>query len=137
MMNPIAESLRLRWRLPWARSSTARGQTRRVGQPDASPKTRLRQKTGVANGADVLEEIWHTADRNRPKANLALCPDLLRKLRATLAAMKADAFGACLCCKATLGVSLMRDTPWMALCTRCQEAVNRDDSETLRIRSRG
>jgi RNA polymerase-binding transcription factor DksA len=137
MMNPIAESLRLRWRLPWARSSTARGQTRKVGQADASPKTRPRQKTGVEKGADVLEEIWRIADRNRPKAHLTLCSGLLRKLRATLAAMKADVFGACLCCKATLGLSRMRATPWTALCTRCQEAVNRDDSEILRIRSRG
>jgi RNA polymerase-binding transcription factor DksA len=137
MMNLTAESLRLRWRLPWARTSTAGRETRKVGQADAVPKTELCQKAGTEKGADVLEEIWHTADRERRKTNLAICSGLLRKFRAALAAMRADVFGACLCCNATLGLTRMTATPWMALCTQCQEAVNRDDSEILRIRSRG
>jgi RNA polymerase-binding transcription factor DksA len=109
---------------------------RMVGQASAAPKMKLPQTNGFGKGADVLEEIWRTADRERRQASLTLCSGLLRKFRAALAAMKADVFGACLCCKATLGLSRMTATPWMALCTRCQEAVNRDDSEILRIRSR-
>jgi RNA polymerase-binding transcription factor DksA len=108
-----------------------------VRQDGAAPKMHLRQEAGVEKSADVLEEIWRTADRKRPKANFASCCGLLRRLRATLAFLKADVFGVCLCCKATLGLSRMTATPWMALCTRCQEAANRDDAEILRIRSRG
>jgi RNA polymerase-binding transcription factor DksA len=98
---------------------------------------KLPQPSGFGKGADVLEEIWRVADCERRKANLTLCFGLLVKFRAALAAVKADVFGTCLCCKATLGLSRMTVTPWMALCTQCQEAVNRDDSEILRIRSRG
>lgn len=137
MINPIAERLRRRWRLPWASRPTAKGQMRKEGQASVAPKMKLLQTTGFCKGADVLEEIWRTADRERRKANLTLCSGLLRKFRTALAAMRADVFGACLCCKATLGLSRMRATPWMALCTRCQEAVDRDDPEILRIRSRG
>jgi RNA polymerase-binding transcription factor DksA len=137
MMNLMAESLRLRWHLPWTRSSTARGHTRKLAEADAAPKTKPRQKAGIETGADVLEEIWAAADRERREANLTLRSGLLRKFRGALAIMKADIFGACLCCKATLGLSRMTERPWTALCSRCQEAVNRDDSEILRIRSRG
>ena len=110
---------------------------RRAGQASFAPKMKLLQTTGFGKGADALEEIWRTADRERRKANLTSCSGLLRKFRAALAAMKADVFGACLCCKATLGLGRMTERPWTALCTQCQEAVNRDDSEILRIRSRG
>ena len=111
-----------------------RGQKRELRQADAAPRM---LNTGFEKGADVLEQIWRTADRKRPKAQLTFCSGLLRKLRSALAAMKADVFGVCLCCKATLGLSRMTEAPWTALCTRCQEAVNRDDAEILRRRSRG
>jgi RNA polymerase-binding transcription factor DksA len=105
-------------------------------QASAAPKMRLTGTTGFGKSADVLEEIWRTADCECRKAKLTLCSGLLRKFRSALAAMRADVFGACLCCKATLGLSRMTATPWIGLCTRCQEAVNSDDSEILRIRSR-
>jgi RNA polymerase-binding transcription factor DksA len=110
---------------------------RKVGQASAAPKMKPSQTTGFGKGADVLEEIWRTADRERGKAHLTSCFGVLRKFRAALAAMKADVFGACLCCKATLGLGRMTEKPWTALCTRCQEAADRDDAAILRIRSRG
>ena len=109
---------------------------RRVGQASAAPKMKLVQTTGFGKGADVLEEIWRAADRRRPKANFTLGSGLVRRLRVALAGMKADVFGACLCCKAPLGLSRLTAAPWTALCIRCQEAADRDDAEVLRIRSR-
>ena len=137
MMNLVAENLRLRWRFPWPRSSAASGPRRKAGQDVVAAKVHLRQKAGAEKSADVLEEIWRAADRSLPKADLSPCPGFVRWLRAMLALLKSDVFGICLCCKATLGLSRMTATPWMALCTRCQEAANRDDAEILRIRSRG
>jgi RNA polymerase-binding transcription factor DksA len=91
------------------------------------------QNAGLETGADVLEEIWRAADRNTPSANR---PGLVHRLRATLTRLKADVFGVCLCCKATLGLSRLTAEPWTPLCPRCQEAANRNDVEILRIRSR-
>jgi len=112
------------------------GPGRKAGQADPATRIQPRQNTGVKKSADVLEEIWRTADSKRPKANFTLGSGLLRKLRVALAGMKADVFGACLCCKASLGLSRLTAAPWTPLCRRCQEAADRDDAEVLRIRSR-
>jgi len=113
------------------------GLRRKAGPADTAPRIQPRQNAGVEKGADVLEEIWRTADRNRPKANLSPCPGFLRRLRAALAFLKTDVFGVCLCCKTTLALGRLTAEPWTALCLRCQEAADRDDVEVLRIRSRG
>lgn len=96
-----------------------------------------RQNVGIEKIADVLEEIWHTADRELPMANLGWCSGLLRNIRAALVRIKDDAFGACLCCRAVIGLRRLRAVPWTPLCIRCQEAADRNDAEVLRIRSRG
>ena len=137
MMNLIAENLRPRWRLSWPGSSAVGGPRRKVGQADPAKRIQSRQNTGVEKSADVLEEIWRAADRKRPKANFTLGSGLVRKLRVTLARMKADVFGACLCCKAPLGLSRLTAAPWTPLCIQCQEAADRDDVEILRSHSRG
>lgn len=136
MRNLLAESLRLPRRLPWARSANTSGPRRKVGDAGAGGKTGLRQKPEVERGVDVLEEIWRSADRERGRANLTICSRLLRKFRSVRTDMKAEVFGACLCCKAALGLSPMTATPWLALCPRCQDAVNRDDSEPISIHYR-
>ena len=139
MMNLIAERLRRRWRLPWPRSSAVSG-PRREGGDEAGycrENAQPRQNAGLEKGADVLEEIWRAADRERPNASFRRCPGFVRMLRATLAFLKTDVFGVCLCCKATLGLSRLTAAPWTPLCLRCQEAADRDDVEILRIRSRG
>ena len=137
MMNLIADNLRLSWRLSWLGSLAVSGPRRKVGQADPAQRIQPRQNTGVEKSTDVLEEIWRTADRKRPKANFTLGSGLVRKLRVALAGMKADVFGACLCCKASLGLSRLTAAPWTPLCIRCQEAADRNDAELLRIRSRG
>jgi RNA polymerase-binding transcription factor DksA len=137
MMNLITENLRLRWRLSWPRSLAMSGPRRKAGQADPATRIQTRQNTGGEKSADVLEEIWRSADRKRPTANFTLGSGLVPKLRVALAGMKADIFGACLCCKAPLGLSRLTAAPWTALCVRCQEAADRDDAEVLRIRSRG
>ena len=136
-MSCCKENLRLRWRLSWPGSLAVSGPGRKVGQADPAKRIQPRQNTGVKKSADVLEEIWRTADSKHPKANFTLGLGLLRKLRVALAGMKADVFGACLCCKASLGLSRLTAAPWTPLCLRCQEAADRDDAEVLRIRSRG
>jgi RNA polymerase-binding transcription factor DksA len=108
-----------------------------VGQADPAPNIQLRKNSIVEKSPDVLEELWRTADRERSKAGFTSRAGLVSMVRAALASMNADLFGACLCCKATLGLSRMKATPWTALCTRCQEAADCDDAEVLRIRSRG
>jgi RNA polymerase-binding transcription factor DksA len=96
-----------------------------------------RQNIGIEKSADVLEEIWHTADRELPVANLGWCSGLLRNIRAALVRFKEDAFGACLCCRTTIGLRRLRVAPWTPLCIRCQEAADRNDAEVLRSHSRG
>jgi RNA polymerase-binding transcription factor DksA len=91
----------------------------------------------IENSADVLEEIWRTADRELPMANLGWRSSLLRNIRATLVRIKDDAFGACLCCRTVIGLRRLRAAPWTPLCIRCQEAADRNDAEVLRSRSRG
>jgi len=137
MMTLIADNLRLRWRLSLPGSLAASGPRRKVGQGDPAKTTRPRQNIGVEKSADVLEETWRAADRKRPKANFTLGSGLVRELRVALAGMKADVFGSCLCCRASLGLSRLTAAPWTPLCIRCQEAADRDDAEVLRIRSRG
>jgi RNA polymerase-binding transcription factor DksA len=85
----------------------------------------------------VLEEIWHTADRELPMANLGWYSGLLRNIRAALVRIKDDLCGTCLCCRTTVGLRRLRAVPWTPLCIRCQEAADRNDAEVLRIRSRG
>jgi len=137
MMNLIAERLTRRWRLPWPRSSVVSGPRPEGGQAHTATRIQPRQNAGLEKAADVLEEIWRAADRNTPNASLSRCPSFVRMLRATLAFLKTDVFGVCLCCKATLGLSRLTAEPWTSLCLRCQEAADRDDVEILRIRSRG
>ena len=96
-----------------------------------------RQNVGSEKIADVLEEIWHTADRELPMANLGWCSGLLRNIRASLVRIKDDAFGACLCCGTVIGLRRLWAVPWTPLCSRCQEAADRNDAEVLRIRARG
>ena len=95
-----------------------------------------RQNVGTEKIADVLEEIWHTADRELPMTNLGWCSGLLRNIRAALVRIKDDSFGACLCCGTVIGLRRLRAVPWTPLCIRCQEAADRNDAEVLRIRSR-
>jgi RNA polymerase-binding transcription factor DksA len=136
MMNLIAERLSRRWRLPWLRSSAANRPGREREQAHTAARMQPRQKAGLEQGADVLEEIWRAADRNTAIIRLSPCLGLVRRLRAMLTFLKTDVFGACLCCKATLGLSRLTAEPWTPLCRQCQEAANRDDVEILRIRSR-
>ena len=110
------------------------GPRRKAGQADPATRIQPRQNTGGEKSADVLEEIWRSADRKRPKANFTLGLGLVRN---ALAGMKADVFGACLCCKAPLGLSRLTAVPWTPWCIRCQEAADRNDAEVLRSRSRG
>jgi RNA polymerase-binding transcription factor DksA len=120
------------------RRSVVAEQTGKAGQAlqgervSAAKKMQAHQNISVAKSAGVLEEIWHTAGRNLPTANLAVYSSLIRKLRA----MKADVFGTCLCCKNRLGLSRLAAEPWTPLCTGCQAAADRDDVEVLRRRSR-
>ena len=137
MMNLIAEKLRLRWRLSWPGSLAVRGARRKVRQTELAKRIPSRQSTGVEKSADVLEEIWRAADRKRREAHFTLGSGLVHKLRVALAGIKADVFGACLCCKGPLGLSCLAEAPWTPLCNGCQEAANRDDAAMLRIRSRG
>jgi len=95
-----------------------------------------RQNVGIEKIADVLEGIWHTADRELPIANLSTHSGLLRSIRAALVLIKDVAFGTCLCCKTTIGLRRVRALPWTPLCIRCQEAADRNDAEVLRSRSR-
>jgi RNA polymerase-binding transcription factor DksA len=113
------------------------GLRREGGQAHTAAGMRVRQNAGLQRGADVLEEIWRAADRNTPNASRSPNPGLARGFQATLALLKADIFGVCLCCRATLGLSRLAAEPWTPLCLRCQEAADRDDVEVLRIRSRG
>ena len=137
MMNLTAGKPRRSWRFAWLPSSAGKLPKRQVGTADAASKVRPRQNTVIEKSADVLEEIWRSTDHDRYKDTLALRSGLLRSLKATLGSIKADLFGACLCCKATLGLPRVTAAPWTALCLRCQEAANRNDAEELRIRSRG
>jgi RNA polymerase-binding transcription factor DksA len=136
MMELIADRLRRRWRLPWPRSSAVSGPRRNREEFQIAAASQPLQNVGIEKGADVLEEIWRTADRNRPKVKFALSSGFLRSCRAALASLKLEVFGVCLCCKATLGLSRVTAAPWTALCIQCQEAADRDDAEVLRIRSR-
>ena len=136
MMNLIAERLRRRWRFPWPKSSVVSGPRPERGEAHTVTRTQPRQKAGLEQGADVLEEIWRAADRNTAIIRLSPCLGLVRRVRAMLTFLKTDVFGACLCCKATLGLSRLTAEPWTPLCRQCQEAANRDDVEILRIRSR-
>ena len=98
---------------------------------------RQSQNTVVENGADVLEEIWRSADREVPTANLGPAPVYSACIRDALVGIKEDAFGVCLCCGAMIGLRRRRAAPWTPLCIRCQEAADRNDAEVLRSRSRG
>ena len=98
------------------------------------PQTR--QHVGIEKIDEVLEEIWHTADRESPMAHRGWYAGLLRYIRATLIRVKDDAFGSCLCCKATIGLRRQRTMPWTPLCIRCQEAADHNDAEVLKSRSR-
>jgi RNA polymerase-binding transcription factor DksA len=96
-----------------------------------------RRTVGIENSADVMEEIWRAADRQFPRASLGACSGLLRSIRAALARIKGDTFGACLCCRTAIGLRRLTAAPWTPLCIRCQEAAGRNDAEVLRSRSRG
>ena len=43
-----------------------------MGPADPGPKVQPRQNTVVEKSADVLQEIWRTADHNRSKATFTL-----------------------------------------------------------------
>ena len=132
MMPPIAERLRRRYRLSWPWSSSFSRHERAA----TAPAMQLRPDARVERGADVLEDIWRKEDRSRRQTKSTLSSGLWDMLRAAMDRLKVDVFGACLCCKAPLGLSRVTAEPWTALCTRCQEAADRDDAEVLRIRSR-
>ena len=103
----------------------------RQRQAVTSPAMQLRLDCCVERGADVLEELWRKADRSNRQTKSNLSIGLFDMLRATMAGLKVDVFGACLCCRTTLGLSRVTAEPWTALCPRCQQAVNRDDTEVL------
>ena len=85
----------------------------------------------------VLEEIWHTADREFPTATFRRRYSLFRNVCNALIRMRDYAFGACLCCRKPIGLNRLWKTPWTPLCIRCQKAADRNDGEILRSRSRG
>jgi hypothetical protein len=72
MMNVTAGKPRPSWRFPWLKSSAGVRPRRQVGPADPGPKVQPRQNTVVEKSADVLQEIWRTADHNRSKATFTL-----------------------------------------------------------------
>ena len=109
-----------------------------VGQPrPGRTLSQNRENSGREKIADVLEEIWRTADRKGPMADVGRWSGLFRKVRGVLVRTWGDAFGTCLCCRTAIGLRRLRAVPWAALCIPCQKAADRDDSEALRVRSRG
>ncbi|MEO8341268.1 MAG: TraR/DksA C4-type zinc finger protein [Nitrospirota bacterium] len=85
---------------------------------------------------NVLEEIWHAADRELYTATLGRLHSLFRNIRTALVRTTEDAFGVCLCCRRAIGRKRLQAVPWTPLCIRCQEAADRNDGEVLRSRSR-
>ena len=63
-----------------------------------------RRNARIETIADVLDEIWRTADRELLVANPGWCSGLLRYTRDALVRIRNDAFGVCLCCRTTIGL---------------------------------
>lgn len=85
----------------------------------------------------VLEEIWHTVDRELPTVAFRRRYCVFSNVCEALIRMRADAFGACLCCRKPIGLKRQWKAPWTPLCIRCQSAADRNDGEILRRRSQG
>ncbi len=85
----------------------------------------------------VLEEIWHTVDRELLTATFSRRYSVFRNVCAALIRMRADTFGACLCCREPIVVRRLWKAPWTPLCIRCQKAADRNDGEILRRRWQG
>jgi DnaK suppressor protein len=105
-------------------------------QPVAGRTPPQTRHVGIEKIDDVLEEIWHNADRETPMAHRGWYAGLLRYIRGTLSRVMDDALGSCLCCKTTIGLRSQRTMPWTPLCIRCQEAADHNDAEVLKSRSR-
>lgn len=102
----------------------------------AARTVQCRQKIDI-DSDKVLEEIWHTADREIPTFSFRRRYSLFGNVCTTLIHMKDDALGVCLCCREPIGFKRLWKTPWTPLCIRCQKAADRNDGEILRSRSRG
>ena len=77
-------------------------------QADAGTLPRGRQNFGAEQSVDVLEDIWHTADRELAEASRGRYGDLLRDIRTALVRLKEDVFGVCLCCRTTIGLRRLK-----------------------------
>jgi len=93
----------------------------------------LRNREGIAieKTADALDEVQLAGERELAIRNLDRESNLLRNVRAALDRMADGSYGVCLHCEEDISPKRLNPVPWTAYCTKCQEAADRHDIETV------
>lgn len=93
--------------------------------------TQSRREISVERSADALEETCSNLDRELAFTNLSRDSDALREIRGALDRIDDGTFGTCVSCGDEIGSKRLAAVPWSPLCIHCQEAVDRNDADTL------
>ncbi len=92
---------------------------------------RKRDEIAIEKSADQIDEIQRAAERELAIRNLDRESSLLRNVRAALRRIQEGSFGTCIHCEEEISPKRIAAVPWAPFCIKCQEAADRNESDTL------
>lgn len=91
---------------------------------------RNRQDIQIEKAPDAIDEVQLAAERELAIRNLDRESHLLREVRDALSRIQSGAYGICQRCEEQIGQRRLNALPWAAHCIRCQEAIDRERTES-------
>lgn len=98
-------------------------EARRAELGSGNPK---REALAIETSPDELDRIQDAGNRDWAMGNLERNGSRLREVEAALRRVNTKAFGICENCEGNISPRRLAAVPWVSLCIRCQEVVDRD-----------
>lgn len=84
-----------------------------------------REALAIESSSDEMDRIQHFTEREYAMNNLERTSRRLREVRAALERIEDNSFGICAECEGVISAKRLIVVPWVAMCIRCQEEVER------------
>ncbi len=93
----------------------------------------MREGLAIGTSSDELDRTQDASDRDYAMSNLERSSDRLREVRSALRRIEAGTFGICGNCEEDINPKRLAAIPWALFCITCQEAADREQSESTLV----
>ncbi len=91
--------------------------------------TQGRDELAIETSPDSLDQIQHASERDYAMGSLERRAERLREVRGALQRMRDETFGICGECEESISLKRLAAVPWAALCIKCQQAADQQQTE--------